>query len=92
MRTRLPHKIIRRKKQGFNLPKAAWLKNKLRPFVLEHLSPAHIKEMEILDCKYVDLVLKEHFSRKKDNSHQIWCLLTLSLRWKQFIGKNRIFY
>jgi asparagine synthase (glutamine-hydrolysing) len=85
MKGKLPDSVLWRKKQGFNVPNARWIKNDLKPFVMDHLSPTRIREMGLLDSKAVDKLLADHFSGRVDNGHQIWCLLTLVLWWQQFI-------
>ncbi|MDO8489094.1 MAG: asparagine synthase (glutamine-hydrolyzing), partial [Candidatus Omnitrophota bacterium] len=35
MKNKIPDRIIYRKKQGFNIPQASWIKDRLRPFVME---------------------------------------------------------
>lgn len=82
---KLPDSVIWRKKAGFNLPNARWLKHELKPFVTDHLSPQRIREIGLFDARVVDGLLRDHFSEKTDNSHHIWCLLTLSLWWGQFM-------
>lgn len=84
MRRKLPAQILWRKKQGFNVPNSRWIKQKLKPFVTDHLSPKRVREMGIFDYKTVENILHEHFEEKADNSHKIWCLLTLSIWWQQF--------
>lgn len=81
---RLPAKIIHRRKSGFNMPNARWIKYELRPFVMDVLSAASLKRMGIFDLAFVERLLASHFSGQSDNSHQIWCLLSLSLWWRQF--------
>jgi asparagine synthase (glutamine-hydrolysing) len=85
MKNKLPPKILWRRKAGFNVPNARWIKQGLKPFVQDHLSPQNIRETGILDPQIVEILLANHFTEKADNSHQIWCLLTLMLWWKQFI-------
>jgi asparagine synthase (glutamine-hydrolysing) len=85
MNGKLPDQIIHRKKAGFNLPNARWIKQELKPFVTDHLSPQRIREIGLLDPQVVDTLLQDHFQERADNSHQIWCLLTLTLWWGQFI-------
>lgn len=85
MNKKIPNSIIYRKKQGFNIPQANWIKNRMRPFVTEKLSASRIKEIGIFQDSEVSLILNEHFSGKKDNGYKIWSLLTLSLWWEQFI-------
>ncbi len=85
MKGKLPGQILWRKKQGFNVPNAHWINKGLKPFVMEHLSTRRVQDMGILDSKVLETILNHHFSGSADNSHQIWCLLTLSLWWQQFI-------
>jgi asparagine synthase (glutamine-hydrolysing) len=84
MEGRLPSAVITRRKAGFNLPKAPWIKGELREFTRDHLSPVRLSSMGLFDLKTVDHILKDHFQGKADNSHQIWGLLTLSLWWEVF--------
>ncbi len=88
MRGKLPDRVLWRKKQGFNVPNARWIKGGLRPFVLDHLSPQRVREMGLLDERTVAAVLRDHFDGRADNSHQIWCLLTLALWWETFMQGN----
>ena len=85
MKGKLPQAVLQRKKQGFNVPNARWIKQGLRSFVMDHLSSSRLREMGWFDERVVATLLQNHFSGRADNSHQIWCLLTLSLWWQQFI-------
>jgi asparagine synthase (glutamine-hydrolysing) len=85
---KVPDNLLWRKKSGFNLPNARWLKGELKPFVTDHLSPGCLQEMGLLDPRVTAVLLQDHFNGKADNSHQIWCLLTLSLWWQTFIKDN----
>lgn len=86
MRGKLPGSILWRKKQGFNVPNARWIKQTLKPFVMDNLSPARVKETGLLDSLAVESVLRDHFEERADNSHQIWCLLVLVLWFDQFLA------
>jgi asparagine synthase (glutamine-hydrolysing) len=79
---KLPRTVLWRKKQGFNIPVARWARGDLKPFVLEHLSRRRITDMGILDPGVVQSLLEDHFENRADNSYRIWCLLTLSLWWR----------
>ena len=85
MRGKLPDAILTRKKAGFNVPNARWIKGGLKSFVLDALSPAQIWRMGWFEPRVVEKLLRDHYEEHADNSHQIWCLLTLSLWWTQFI-------
>jgi asparagine synthase (glutamine-hydrolysing) len=88
MMGKLPESVIRRKKVGFNLPNARWIKQELKPFVTDHLSPRRIREIGLFDPQVVNTLLHDHFQETADNSHQLWCLLTLVLWWGQFIERT----
>lgn len=90
MRGKLPAQILGRKKQGFNVPNARWIKKDLKPFITDCLSAKRIREIGVLDSKVVENLLHEHFEEKVDNSHQIWCLLILSMWYKQFSSGKEI--
>ncbi|NEQ64715.1 MAG: asparagine synthase (glutamine-hydrolyzing) [Symploca sp. SIO2D2] len=85
---KLPSDILWRKKQGFNLPNSRWLKRELKVLFTDILSAKHLQEMEILDQQAVAKLLDDHFQDKADNSHQIWCIMTLALWWQQFFTKE----
>jgi asparagine synthase (glutamine-hydrolysing) len=84
MRSRLPERVLRRKKQGFNVPKVRWIKGELKSFVRDHLSPLKVRNTGLLDERVVTALLDDHFEERADNSHQIWCLLTLVIWLEQF--------
>jgi len=79
MRGKLPREIIWRKKAGFNVPNARWIKGGMKTFIMDHLSSSRIKRMGILDERTIQKILADHFNEKSDNSHQIWGLLTLMI-------------
>lgn len=85
MRNRLPKAVIKRKKEGFNQPVPRWISEDMKPFVLDTLSGRAIEETGMLSARYVGGLLNDHFDGSADNSHQIWCVLTLVLWYDQFM-------
>jgi asparagine synthase (glutamine-hydrolysing) len=86
MRGKLSDDILFRKKAGFNVPNASWISGELRPFVFDHLSENRIRQMGWFVPSVVTQLLNDHINQKADHSHQIWCLLTLSLWWQHFVA------
>jgi asparagine synthase (glutamine-hydrolysing) len=84
----LPGYPVWRKKQGFNIPKGVWFTGTLKNFVFDNLSPSQIQCMGIFKPAAVTKLVNEHLTLEKDNSHQIWGLLYLSLWWQQFISES----
>jgi asparagine synthase (glutamine-hydrolysing) len=84
LRGRLPDQVLSRPKQGFNVPKGIWIKNELKVFVADTLSLGNISAMGLFEPNAVADLLTEHWQGQKDNSHQIWGLLVLTLWWQKF--------
>jgi asparagine synthase (glutamine-hydrolysing) len=83
----LPDASLWRQKQGFNVPKGIWFREELRDFAFDHLSTQRMQRMGLFEPEQVAKLLNDHVAGSRDNSHQIWGLLCLSLWWQQFIGQ-----
>lgn len=85
---RVPNEVLYRKKQGFNVPKALWMRQGLREFTHDVLSPARVAATGVLDQSVVAEVLRAHDGGRADRSHEIWSLLVLVLWFDQFAGRG----
>ena len=79
VRPLLPPTIVKGKKKGFTPPLPVWLKNDLRDFVQDTLSPARIRDMGLLRPEAVSQILDDHFAGRRDNNRPIWTLLCFVL-------------
>ena len=77
-----PEEIINRPKKRFNVPVAQWLAGELRPLLMDLLSSARIEEQGISNSSYIQTLMQEHFSRRKDHRKLLWTLLVFQL-WHQ---------
>ena len=77
MSTKLPRKIIHRKKEGFNVPISRWISGDMKELTFDVLSPAKLKQTGIFDSVKITKMLNEHISGKKDHGYRIWGLLIL---------------
>jgi asparagine synthase (glutamine-hydrolysing) len=87
VRPLLPPTIVKGKKRGFTPPLPVWLKNDLREYVQDVLSPARIRRMGILNADAVARILGDHFSGRRDNNRPIWTLLCFVL-WHENLGRQ----
>jgi asparagine synthase (glutamine-hydrolysing) len=78
----LPEPIIKRKKKGFGIPIADWLKGELRPWVEELLSPSSINRHAFFEPGRVQSLWEEHLAGIRDNRKPLWSLVVLLL-WAQ---------
>ena len=85
METLLPKEVIHRKKKGFGVPIAKWVKGPLRELFEELLSPDRLRREGFLNPGYVETLLKEHLVNKKDNRKQLWTLLM----WELWVNRYR---
>jgi len=82
MQDKLPKEIINRPKKGFGMPIAQWLCKELKPLALDLLSEEKLAKQGIFDYNYVNRLLADHFSHKKDNRKLIWTLMVFQM-WQE---------
>jgi asparagine synthase (glutamine-hydrolysing) len=79
MKDFLPKEVIHRKKKGFGVPIAKWVKGPLRELFGDLLSYDRIRQEGFLNPDYVTCLLRDHLANKKDNRKQLWTLLVWEL-------------
>lgn len=75
----LPREILTRKKRGFLIPTALWLKGLLRPLVEELLGERWLRQQGLFKPEVVRRWLKEHEAGMADHRKELWTLLILQL-------------
>ncbi len=85
MKDFLPKEVIDRKKKGFGVPIAKWVKGPLKELFGDLLSNKRIEKEGFLNPHYVASLLQDHLSGKKDNRKQLWTLLV----WELWIDRYR---
>lgn len=79
MKNKLPARIINRRKQGFGVPLAGWLRKELKDFCNQMLSEEAINRAGLFNYDYIDELKREHFESRRDNRKELWTLITLQL-------------
>lgn len=82
----LPREVVQRKKQGFTIPVAAWLRTILNPLARELLAFERIKKQKLFSPVYVARLLAEHESGKMDHSKMLWTLLVFQIWLENFLS------
>ena len=72
-------KIVHRKKRGFLIPTALWLKGLRRPLVEELLGERWLRQQGLFKPEVIQRLLQEHNSGAADHRKEIWTLLILQL-------------
>jgi asparagine synthase (glutamine-hydrolysing) len=88
MEDKLPRDIIYRKKKGFGMPIGEWMRGDMKPILEKYLDEKKLKETGLFNEKYVQKLLEEHISGKKDNRKQLWTLLVFMMWWERWMSKR----
>ncbi|TMI22963.1 asparagine synthase (glutamine-hydrolyzing) [Candidatus Bathyarchaeota archaeon] len=73
----LPGAILNRKKLGFSVPLALWLRTDLQPMMREILSIDEIKRVGFLQYSKVERIINEHLSGRANHENKLWGLINL---------------
>jgi asparagine synthase (glutamine-hydrolysing) len=84
MASRLPADILSRRKMGFGVPLGAWFRGELRDMAHDLLLDPRTRQRGIFRTSWVDGLLRDHESGRRDCSARLWAMLCLELwmrRW-----------
>ena len=84
MRDKLPAAILRRPKQGFDIPAHQWLRGPLRSLLLDTLSEEAVRDAGIFPPNVISNLIHQHLERQANLGYHLWGLLVLHLwarRW-----------
>jgi asparagine synthase (glutamine-hydrolysing) len=84
MKDRLPRTVVRRSKEGFDIPTHHWFRTILRPLLLDTLNEQTVRESGILSWPAVDAVIRAHLERRANLGYHLWGLVVLFLWMKQW--------
>ena len=87
MRGILPDTIIDRRKQGFAVPLALWLRKDLATFARDVLLSGTARRRGIFNQRYVEHLLTLH-NRGRDLDLQLWTILSIELWCRRFIDRE----
>ncbi|MDQ6663091.1 MAG: asparagine synthase C-terminal domain-containing protein, partial [Acidobacteriota bacterium] len=84
MRGKLPSSILRRRKEGFDIPTHEWFRGFLRPLLMDTLSPEAVESTGIFDFDATEQLIRDHMERRVNAGYHLWGLLTLFLWLKRW--------
>jgi glycosyltransferase involved in cell wall biosynthesis len=80
----VPDFVVYRRKRGFVMPAASWLRGELAPYVRAALDNRTFFDRGWVRPEYVRRILAEHFTGVRDWGEQIWTLLVLEV-WARIV-------
>jgi asparagine synthase (glutamine-hydrolysing) len=84
MEGRLPRRVTRRPKEGFDIPAHQWMRTILKPLVQETLTERNVRGAGMFSWEAVNEALRAHFERRANLGYHLWGLLVLFLWMKHW--------
>lgn len=84
----MPEEILYRKKMGFSVPLADWLRGELKPIVESTLFTPVDGISRYFNIASIKQLWQNHLSEKNDHSTIIWSLLIFQLWWNRYMTKE----
>lgn len=78
----LPHSVVYRRKKGFGVPVAAWLKRDLAPLLDRYLRPEVLVRQNIFRPAYVQRLIAQHQNGVANHAKALWALLMFA-QWAE---------
>ena len=85
LKGKLPPRNLDKRKQGFAVPVAKWLKEDLRPLLMDAFAKTKIKREGIFNYSYIDSLIKEFQGNKNDTRKEIWALFMFEMWYDKWM-------
>ena len=89
LESRLPNEILYRAKMGFAVPLASWFRGPLRERVKSALLGPRMLDSGIFDRRFLQQLVDQHQSGRRDFSTPIWTLLMFEAFQRNLQGESR---
>ena len=84
----IPPELLGRRKRGFSIPAAAWLRGELEPFARDTLSPDTLQRQGFFRPETVTRLIDDHVAGREDLSRQLWGLLAFTLWHERHVERT----
>ncbi|MCG8605138.1 asparagine synthase (glutamine-hydrolyzing) [bacterium] len=83
----LPSEILQRGKEGFSIPIKNWLKDDLKPIMLDILDPSVVRRQGFFDPEFVQRLTNEHLTDVENHSHRLWAMMVFGIWQDIYLSK-----
>ena len=84
----LPDDILYRKKMGFSVPLASWLRGELKELAEDYLFSKSNGIQQFFKMEVVQDLWQQHQSKKVDHSNLLWSMLMFQMWWYNYMQTN----
>lgn len=85
----IPKEVIYRPKQGFGVPIGSWIKKDWSEMAHELVLSDRAVKRNNFNPKFLETVMSEHRSGRRDHNYIIWTLMMLELWYREMIDKQQ---
>jgi len=78
----VPTELFERPKMGFGVPIDRWLRNDLKPLLVDYLSSERLQKEGLFDQVVVEQKIREHLSGHANHQYRLWSLLMWEM-WRE---------
>jgi asparagine synthase (glutamine-hydrolysing) len=86
--TLLPAEVLTRRKQGFAVPIGIWFRGQLRDVFVDTLQSARARQRGYFESRYVDRLIDEHVSGRREHTLRLWQLLVFELWHQRYLDQG----
>ncbi len=84
----LPEGIADRKKQGFGVPLGVWFRGGLTDVFSDVLASPRTRQRGYFEPLFIDRIVREHLSGKRDHTLRLWQLVVFELWHRQYLDHD----
>jgi asparagine synthase (glutamine-hydrolysing) len=84
----LPYEVQHRDKQGFSIPIKNWIRNELKPMMMDLLDPGRLRRQGFFNADFVTKLKEQHLQGNENHSHKLWALMVFQ-QWYDLFAGNR---
>ena len=81
----VPRELLDRPKRGFEMPLGDWFRGSLREAFGDILGSSAARQRGYFNYEFVDRVLQEHLTHRRDHALRLWQLLVFELWNRQYV-------
>ncbi len=86
----LPREILERRKQGFGVPLSVWFRGDLRSLFSDVLLSATARQRGYFDDAFVERLVREHVSGRRDHTLRLWGLVVFELWHRAYLDSAAV--
>lgn len=82
----LPESCVHKRKQGFAIPLAHWLRTGLHDLLMDTVHSEGFRERDAFDAEWVRRLASEHVRGRRDHAETLWSVLVFELWAQRFLA------